>query len=54
MPVSTFDPKLKVGFGEQIAAMLNPEVRRRVPLVGLIDAAVLTKFGEEIFGYEDA
>jgi hypothetical protein len=45
-------PAIKAGFVEQVAAMLHPEVRRAVPLVTLREAARLTHFAEDLFGYE--
>jgi predicted dehydrogenase len=45
-------PAIKTGFVEQVAAMLHPEVRRAVPLVTLREAARLTHFAEDLFGYE--
>ena len=51
VPVSAFAPEVKVGFVEQVAAMLHIELRGRLPLVSLRETASLTKFGEEIFGY---
>ncbi len=53
VPVVTFDPQVKVGFVEQVAAMFSQEIRELVPLVSLRQAAALTKFGEDVFGYSD-
>lgn len=51
LSVGAFDPKLKAGLAEQVAAMLKPEVREIIPLVSLEHAARLAEFGEEVFGY---
>lgn len=53
VPVVTFAPQVKVGFVEQIAAMFSQKIRELVPLVSLRQAAALTKFGEDVFGYSD-
>lgn len=52
VPVETFAPAVKVGFVEQVAAMLDPAVRQIVPLVSLREAAALMRFGSDVFGYE--
>lgn len=49
--LATFAPQVKVGFVEQVAAMLSPELRKSLPLVSLWEAAALTRYGEEVFGY---
>jgi len=51
VPVEAFAPEVKVGFAEQAAAMLNPVLRERIPLVSLRQAAALTRLTEDIFGY---
>jgi len=51
VPVSVFAPHVKAGIVEQVAAMLNPELKTSVPLVSLRDAAALTRYGEGVFGY---
>ena len=53
-PLATFDSKLKAGFAEQVAAMLIPEIREIIPLVSLRQAARLTEFAEQVFGYPSA
>jgi predicted dehydrogenase len=54
VPITAFAPEVKVGFVEQVAAMLSVEVRSHLPLVSLRDAASLARLGEAIFGYADA
>lgn len=49
--VSTFDTGIKAGIAEQIAAMLSDDIRPLVPLISLGQTAVLTAYGEELFGY---
>jgi len=51
VPVSTFAPDVKVGFAEQVAAMLDDNIRNAIPLVSLNATWRLTRFAEEIFGY---
>lgn len=51
IPLAMFAPDVKAGFVEQVAGMLDGEIRRLLPLVSLRDAATLTKFGENIFRY---
>ena len=50
--VSTFAPRVKAGMTEQVAGMLHPDIRARLPFVSLRDAAALTSYGEELFGYD--
>ena len=52
VPVSAFAPQVKAGITEQVAGMLHQEIRGRLPLMTLRDAAALTSFGEELFGYD--
>lgn len=54
VPVSTFDPGVKVGFVEEVAAMLDGRIQSLVPLVSLKSAAALTRYGEKIFGYSES
>lgn len=54
IPVAAFDSNLKAGIAEQVAAALKPEIRELLPLISLGQAAVLTSFGEDLFGYEAA
>lgn len=49
--VPTLAPDVKAGFVEQVAAMLDAGLRRRVPLMPIREAAALTRFAEEVFGY---
>ena len=49
--MTAFAPEAKPGLAEQVAAMLSDEIRQRVPLVSLQEAAALVAFGEDIFGY---
>ena len=51
IPVAVYDPEVKVGFAEQLAAILDSEIGRMVPLMDLTQTARLTAFGEDIFGY---
>jgi predicted dehydrogenase len=52
VPVTAFAPQIKAGFAEQVAAMLDDDIRRRLPLVSLSDTAALTWFAEDVFGYD--
>ncbi len=54
VPVAAFSSDLKPGLAEQVAAFADPSVRKILPLMSLKDAAQLTKFGESVFGYEEA
>ena len=49
--LATFAPEIKAGVLEEVTAMLSAEIRRRVPLGSVHDEAVLTRYGEEVFGY---
>jgi len=51
IPVTAFAPQVKAGIPEQVAALLNEELRELVPLVSLRTAAALTKYGEAVCGY---
>lgn len=51
VPLTVFAPEVKAGFVEQVASMLNPDIRQMVPLLSLQQAAALTQYGEDIFGY---
>lgn len=53
IPISSFAPNVKVGFAEQVASILNEEIRQDIPLISLKEACVLTEFGEDIFGYSN-
>lgn len=54
IPVATFAADVKVGFVEQLSAMLDRHIRQLVPLFSLDEAARLTRYGEEVFGYTSA
>lgn len=41
-----------LGLVEQVAAMLSPDIRQRIRLISLRDAVALTRYGEQVFGYE--
>ncbi|OGQ47351.1 MAG: hypothetical protein A3H42_01645 [Deltaproteobacteria bacterium RIFCSPLOWO2_02_FULL_46_8] len=51
VPLHVFNETVKVGIVEEVAAMLNPELRKNIPVFSLEDTIQLTKFGEEVFGY---
>lgn len=51
IPVEAVAPEVKVGFVEQVAATLSPELRGLIPLVSLRQAAELTRMAEDVFGY---
>ena len=51
--VTTFASDIKTGFVEQVAAVLDETIRRLVPLYSLRDTLVLTRFGENVFGYSE-
>ena len=51
LPVAAFAPDLKAGIGEQVAAMLSPDIRQLLPLVSLGEAVALTEYAEAVFGY---
>jgi predicted dehydrogenase len=52
IPIVTLAPEVKVGFVEQVAAMLSETIRQMVCLVSLRTAAALTRYGEKVFAYE--
>lgn len=52
IPLTAAAPSVKAGIVEQVAAMLSEPVRRAVPLPSLRDAAALTQFAEDVFGYD--
>jgi len=52
IPVAAFEPDLKAGVAEQVAAMLSAEVHQLVPLISIKQTASLTAYAEQIFGYE--
>ena len=54
VPVEAFAPQVKTGIVEELAAMLSPEIRARVPLPSLRSTAALTRYGESVFGYDAA
>lgn len=54
LPVTAFAPQVKAGIVEEVAAALHPHLRERAPLVSLEAAAALTRYGEAIFGYDNA
>jgi len=49
--LSTYSKETKSGLLEQVAAMLDDEVRQQVPFFDLQTTSELTRFGEEVFGY---
>ena len=51
VPLDVFDPGLKVGFAEELAVMLKPDLRELVPMYTLSQTAALARFGEAVFGY---
>ena len=51
LPVAAFAVELKTGIAEEVAAVLNEDVRASVPLISLRAAAALTRYGEAVFGY---
>lgn len=51
VPLTAFAPGVKPGIAEEVAALLSPGIRRLVPLISLTEAANLTRFGEDVFGY---
>ena len=50
--VAVFAPEVKAGIAEEVAAVLSDDIRSLVPLPSLREAAALTRFGEDVFGYE--
>lgn len=52
LPVETVDPDTKAGFVEQVATMLSNPADRIVGLPSLRDTVRLTRYAEELFGYE--
>ena len=52
VPLHIFSPQVKVGFVEQVAALLDRKIQEMVPLVSLREAAALTRYAEDLFGYE--
>ncbi len=53
VPVTAFDPQVKTGFVEEVAAMLNERIRFFIPLISLSEAVALTRYGEKLFGYSE-
>jgi hypothetical protein len=51
VPLTVFAPQVKAGIAEQVAAALHGELRAVLPLVSLREAAALTRYAEELFGY---
>ena len=51
VPVRVWEPTVKAGLTEQVAAAMSPEIRHSLPLVSLEQAAALTRYAEDIFGY---
>ena len=51
LPVAAFDPELKAGIAEEVAAALSPDVRQLLPLVSIGQATALTEYAEAVFGY---
>lgn len=51
IPMKCFSPEVKVGFVEQVAAMLHPRIRQYVPFFSLQETLALTLFGEDVFKY---
>ena len=51
VPVTPVTPLVKPGVLEQIAAILDPEIRKHVPLFSMAETAHLTAYAEKIFGY---
>lgn len=54
LPLEVFAPDVKPGFAEEVAAMLHPTLQAHIPLFSLSRAAALTRFGEQVFGYDQA
>ena len=52
VPIDVYAPKVKAGLAELVAAMLDDEIGAMIPLSSLTNAAALTRYGEDIFGYE--
>ncbi len=50
--ISTFDSTLKTGIAEQLAALVDPEIEAAVGLLDLFQTERLTRFTEDIFGYQ--
>lgn len=51
IPVTLFSSETKPGFLEQVATLLNPELRETVPLMSLKDLKKMTEYCEDVFGY---
>lgn len=49
--LTTFAPEIKTGIAEETAAMLDESIARQIPLPSLQETILLTRFGEDIFGY---
>ncbi|MCG3204414.1 MAG: hypothetical protein KCHDKBKB_01129 [Elusimicrobia bacterium] len=54
VPVSVFNSSLKPGLAEELAAMVDPEIRKVVALMDLKKTAELTRFTEDVFGYSSS
>lgn len=53
VPLTVFAPDVKPGFTEQVAAMLNDKIRLMIPLISIRETADLTRFAEDVFGYDE-
>ena len=51
VPVASFSSEIKAGILEEVAAMLSEDVRAVIPLASLRQAAALTRYAEDVFGY---
>ena len=51
IPVSIFEPDVKDGIMEQVAALLDPYISDLVPLFSLEESTSLTRYAESVFGY---
>ena len=51
--VVSHSPEIKYGVLEQVAAFLSGEIRSLSPLASLEQAAALSEYGEQIFGYQN-
>lgn len=51
LPLDCFAPEVKTGLAEQIAAMFSASVRDVISPYSLKETHLLTRFGEDIFGY---
>ena len=54
VPITTFDHRVKTGIAEQVSAMISDDIRPMVPLLSIKQAAHITSYAENVFGYQSS